>query len=110
MASGCVIRYDGVRGSVFRIKYVDASGKQVQEVLGKAKSRQKPDGWTKSAARKELRKRLAAVEQDGYMRPTPETFRTFVDGWVDGGKVRASQREVVTRGPAEAVVQWEQLR
>ena len=34
----------------------------------------------------------------------------LVDGWPDGGKVRARQRDVVTRGPAEAVVAWEQLR
>ena len=34
MASGTVIRYDGKRGTVWRIKYADATGRQVMETVG----------------------------------------------------------------------------
>ena len=42
MPSGaCVVRYDGKRGTVWRIKYTDAEGKQVMETLGPER-----EGWT----------------------------------------------------------------
>jgi hypothetical protein len=34
MPSGAVIRYEGKRGRVWRIKYSDASGRQVMETIG----------------------------------------------------------------------------
>lgn len=84
MPSGaCVIRYQGSRGVVWRIKYADATGKQVQETLGKGATRMDPGGWTKKKAQRELRDRLHKVEQNGYRKPEPETFRSFVSGWVD---------------------------
>lgn len=64
---------------MWRIKYVDASGKQVMETVGSAK-----DGWTKRKTEAALRERLVAVETTRYVRPTPETFATFVEGWADG--------------------------
>ncbi len=33
--SGAVIEYNGKRGKVFRIKYRDASGRQVMETVGR---------------------------------------------------------------------------
>ena len=41
----CVIKYEGQRGVVWRIKYRDAAGKQVMETLGPAR-----EGWTKRKA------------------------------------------------------------
>ena len=69
-----VIRYPGKRGVVWRIKYRDASGKQVQETLGKAS-----EGWNERKAKAALRARETDVAREGYKRPEPETF----------GKVRA---------------------
>ncbi len=77
-AGAAVIPYEGKRGRVWRVKYRDASGKQVMETLGSAR-----DGWTKRKAEAALRAKLVAVEADAYVRPTPETFATFVEGWAD---------------------------
>ena len=68
----------GKRGTVWRVKYRDASGKQTMETLGPAKSKDRPDGWTKRKAEAALRARLVAVEREGYRRPAPTTFETFV--------------------------------
>src|SRR6266571_2427634 len=51
-----VVRYEGKRGAVWRIKYRDAAGKQVLETLGPAPP------WTERMAQRELGKRLAAVD------------------------------------------------
>jgi integrase len=78
MPSGaCVIKYDGTRGVVWKVKYIDASGKQVKETLGKA-----ADGWTKRKAEVELRARLTAVEKQGYVRPEPMTLTRFSDRFI----------------------------
>jgi hypothetical protein len=53
-----VIPYDGVRGRVWRVKYRDADGRQVQETLGAER-----EGWTRQKAERELGKRLDAVEK-----------------------------------------------
>lgn len=46
MPSGaCVLRYDGERGAVSYVKFVDATGRQVKERLGR-----EADGWTKRKA------------------------------------------------------------
>lgn len=47
---GSVIRYDGARGTVWRIKYADASGTQVMETIGAER-----DGITRKDADDELR-------------------------------------------------------
>jgi integrase len=72
-----VSRYEGKRGVVWRAKYRDAAGKQVQETLGRA-----ADGWTKRKAEAELRARLVAVAKDGYRQPEATTFETLAREWV----------------------------
>src|SRR5581483_6172729 len=72
-----VIRYEGVRGVVWRVKYRDADGRQVQETLGKA-----ADGWNKSKAQSTLRERLVAVEKDGRRKLSGETFASFAEKWL----------------------------
>jgi integrase len=67
-----VIRYEGKRGAVWRIKYRDAAGKQVQETLGPEPP------WTDRKAQRELGKRLAAVD-DGFRKPERTTFADFID-------------------------------
>jgi integrase len=75
MPSGaCVIRYDGVRGTTWRIKYRDASGRQVKETLGPA-----ADGWTRRKAESALRARLTDVDRDGYRQPEPLTLEGFAE-------------------------------
>lgn len=73
-----VIRYDGKRGVVWRIKYRDASGRQVKETLGRGDA-----GMTRRKAEAELRARLVAVERDGYRQPTVEMFAVFARQWLD---------------------------
>ena len=70
-----VIRYKGTRGPVWRIKYRDAAGKQVQETLGPEPP------WTERMAQRELGKRLAAVDQ-GFRKPDHVTFADFADRFV----------------------------
>jgi integrase len=76
MASGSVIRYQGARGEVFRIKFRDATGRQVMETLGAA-----ADGWNERKAQRELRNRMTDVERDGYRRLQPLTFTAFAARW-----------------------------
>lgn len=57
MPSGaCVIRYDGARGVTWKIKYVDAEGRQVKETVGR-----EADGWTRQKAERALGAKLNAV-------------------------------------------------
>ncbi len=70
----CVIRYDGVRGVTWKVKYRDATGRQVKETLGRA-----ADGWTKRRAEQALRARLTDVEREGYVKPEPLTVAAFAD-------------------------------
>jgi integrase len=72
-----VIRYEGKRGVVWRIKYLDAQGEQVQETLGHER-----DGWTERKAEAELRQRLVDVEREGLRKPTRETFADFAAEWL----------------------------
>jgi integrase len=76
MASGSVIRYQGARGEVFRIKFRDATGRQVMETLGAA-----ADGWNERKAQRELRNRMTDVERDGYRRFQPLSFTAFAARW-----------------------------
>src|SRR6266511_1549665 len=71
MPSGAtVIRYQGKRYVVWRIKYRDAAGRQVQETLGREPA------WNRERAQRELGKRLGAVD-DGYRKPKRITFAAF---------------------------------
>jgi len=74
MASGSIICYQGKRGTIYRIKYRDATGRQVQETLGPEEG-----GWTKRKARHELRARLTEVERDGYRKPDRIGFAEFAE-------------------------------
>jgi integrase len=74
MPSGaCVIRYEGKRGIVWRIKYLDAEGRQVKETLGHER-----EGWNAQRAERELGKRLDAVER-GMRKPIRRTFDDLAD-------------------------------
>ncbi len=70
-----VVRYQGKRGAVWRIRYRDAVGRQVQETLGP-----EPE-WTERRAQRELGKRLAAV-QEGFRKPNRTTFADFADRFI----------------------------
>jgi integrase len=84
MPSGAaVIRYDGKRGVVWRIKYADADGRQVMETLGPER-----EGWTERKAEAELRERLVRVERRGWRRPAPLTFSEYAETWFSEGENR----------------------
>ena len=70
-----VVRYEGKRGPVWRIRYRDAAGQQVQETLGPEPP------WTERNAQRELGQRLAAVNE-GFRKPTRTTFAEFADRYV----------------------------
>jgi integrase len=72
---GSVFRYKGRRGTSWRIRYVDASGRRVIETLG-----YEPE-WTRKLAERALRNRLTDVERDGYERPSKVTFAEFAERW-----------------------------
>jgi integrase len=94
MPSGAaVIRYEGARkGVVWRIKYRDATRRQVQETLGPAS-----EGWTRRKAEAELRKRLVDVERIRLRRPDRISFSTFAEEWLkvypDSKGLKRSTRE-----------------
>jgi integrase len=88
MPSGAaVIRYEGKRGVVWRVKYVDAAGEQVMETLGR-----EAEGWTRRKAERELRHRLSDVERKGLRRPAPLTFSEYADTWIEEAKRRRGWR------------------
>ena len=76
MPSGSVIRYEGARGVVWRVKYSDATGKQVMETIGAER-----DGVTRKTAETELLDRLVKVEKGRWRKPPPLTFKTAAAGW-----------------------------
>ncbi len=76
-----VIRYDGKRGTVWRIKYADADGKQVMETVGAERN-----GVTRKQAEAELRERLVRVDRKGYRRPKPLTFGQYAGTWFEEGQ------------------------
>jgi integrase len=82
-SGACVLRYEGARGVVWRIKYRDADGKQVMETLGPER-----EGWTHRKAEAELRERLVRVERKSYRRPAPLTFGEYADTWFAEGATR----------------------
>jgi integrase len=78
-----VIEYRGKRGVVYRIKYADADGTQVQETIGAER-----DGVTRKQAEAELRERLVRVERKHYRRPKALTFAEWTAVWFEEGKHR----------------------
>src|SRR4249920_2360744 len=99
MPSGaCVIRYQGARGVVWRVKFQDATGRQVQETVGAER-----DGVTRKDAEAELRERLVRVERKGYRRPAAITFAAYADNWFEEGARRRRWR-------ASTVLQYRSIR
>jgi integrase len=82
MRNSGVIKYEGKRGVVWRIKYVDADGKQVQETLGPGSQ-----GWTRKKAKQELIDRMARTHK-GWRKPTPLAFAEYADTWFERGKAQ----------------------
>jgi integrase len=78
---GSVILWKGKRGSVWRIKYADATGHAVMETIGPAKSETRQDGFTRSDVEAELRDRLNRVEKKRWEKPKPTTFATYQARW-----------------------------
>src|SRR5262249_45241469 len=78
-----IIPYDGKRGRVWRIKYTDASGRQVMETIGAER-----DGVTRKVAEAELRERLVKVDKRGWRKPAPLTFRAYAEQWFEEGPSR----------------------
>lgn len=72
----CVIRYEGKRAVVWRIKYRDALGRHIVETLGREPH------WNRTKAERELGKRLAAV-QDGFRKPDRITFAAFSERFLE---------------------------
>lgn len=70
-----VVRYQGKRGAVWRIRYRDAAGRQVQETLGPEPP------WTERKAQRELGRRLAAVAE-GFRKPDRVSFSDFAERFV----------------------------
>jgi len=72
-AGAAVVRRDGKRGASWAVKFVDATGRQVWETLGR-----EPE-WNEAKAQRELGKRLQAVERDRWRKPERVTFAAFAD-------------------------------
>jgi integrase len=99
MSSGAaVIRYDGKRGIVWRIKWTDADGKQVQETVGAER-----DGVTRKKAEIELRERLTRVDKKGYRRPKRVTFTDYSETWFSEGQTRRAWKPKTVRAYRNAL-------
>jgi integrase len=89
LANGSVVQYQSKRGVVYRLKYRDAAGKQIQETLGSAL-----EGWSKRKAEQELRNRLADVDRELFVRPEPIRFadfaRRFLEEYLPGRNLKYS--------------------
>jgi hypothetical protein len=81
MPSGAVIRYEGKRGRVWRIKYSDASGRQVMETIGAERA-----GVTRKTAEAELRDRLVKVEKGRWRGCLRKRKRLLIPPQVDSRK------------------------
>ncbi len=80
MAGGSVLRVEGPRGVVWKVKYRDAAGVQVKETVGSER-----DGVSRKDAEAVLRDRVVKVEQRGYRKPKPLTFDTYARTWFEQG-------------------------
>lgn len=74
MPSGaCAYRRVGKRGTSWAIKWLDADGRHCHETLGREPQ------WNRRRAERELGKRLDAVENGHWRKPTAVTFAEFVE-------------------------------
>jgi integrase len=73
VASGSVIEYPGKRGTVYRIKFKDAGGKQVMRTIGS----------DRREAERALRHALTDVEREGFRQPDTLKFREFANRWIE---------------------------
>jgi integrase len=87
-----VVKYNGKRGVVWRIKYRDASGHQVMETVGAER-----DGFSKSDAESELRERLVKVERQDYRRPKPITLSEYAPRWLERRTVKNALKPTSVR-------------
>ena len=87
---GTVIEYPGKRGTTFRLKYKDASGKRVTETL--------PKGTTAKGAKEALRDRESDVSRIGYRRPDKIRFATFATEWVEEYVTRRALKRTTSSG------------
>jgi integrase len=87
----CVIRYPGKKAVVWRIKYIDAGGRHIIETLGREPH------WNRSRAERELGKRLATVDEAGYVKPERLTFaaysQRFFNDYLAGRNLKPSTLE-----------------
>jgi integrase len=89
---GSVIEYRGKRGVVWRIKYADASGKQVMETVGAER-----DGVTRKQAEAELRERIVRVEQSQYRKPSALPFADAAERWYASERVSRAWKHSTAR-------------
>ena len=87
-----VIPYDGKRGRVWRIKYVDADGRQCMETIGSER-----EGWTRQKAEAELRERLVRVERKGWRKPAALAFSDYAETWFAEGVARRHWKPATVR-------------
>lgn len=86
-AKGTIIPYAGARGLVYRMKFRDASGRQVQMTIGAA-----ADGWTRAKAEAVLADKMAEVRR-GFRQPTRTRFADFAPKAVTGHVERKMLKE-----------------
>lgn len=77
---------------MWRIKYADATGKQVMETVGAER-----EGVTRKTAEAELRDRLVKVERKGWRKPAPLTFGDYAQTWFEQGEVRRGWKPKTAR-------------
>lgn len=91
--NGSVIRYESkTKGTVFRIKYADASGRQVMETVGAER-----DGVTERAAKERLQERIVDVRRKGYRKPRAVTFAVYRETWYERGQRKRGWSEGTLR-------------
>jgi integrase len=71
-----IIRYEGVRGVTWKIKFRDADGRQVKRTIGR-----EADGVTRKDAEAAARAAVVNVERKGWRKPPPLTFKQAADDW-----------------------------
>ncbi len=91
--TGQVIRYQGSRGTVWRLRYTDAGGRRASETLGS-----EAEGWTERRAREALADRLYQVRHERLQREKPTTLARFARGWLDTYPELRGLRESTRRG------------
>lgn len=72
--SGGVVRYDGPRGAVWRIRYRDADGRRICETVGA-----EVDGWTARKAEQKLNEALSDVSRTRKKAIAPIRFSAFAE-------------------------------